>query len=123
MLPPCTTKRRTTKKLKTKKQPELPENWTVWKSNNQGVKEETVTQTGIRGRDRQPGWRGYVAKWWLEEYSLTPWLSDFHTVRFSGSSGCFFVFKFVAVLVLVVRGGTVCLPTPPSWPEVLFFLF
>ena len=29
----------------------------------------------------------------------------------------FFVFKFVVVL-LVVRGGTVCLPLPPSWPEV-----
>ena len=24
------------------------------------------------------------------------------------------VFKFVVVLLLVVRGGTVCLPTPPS---------
>ena len=31
----------------------------------------------------------------------------------------FFVFKFVVVLLLVVQGGTVCLPTPPSWPEVL----
>ena len=29
----------------------------------------------------------------------------------------FFVLKFV-ILLLVVRGGTVCLPTPPSWPEV-----
>ena len=29
----------------------------------------------------------------------------------------FFVFKFVIVLLLVVQGGTVCLPTPPSWPE------
>ena len=29
----------------------------------------------------------------------------------------FFVFKFVVVLLLVVRGGTVCLPTPPSWPK------
>ena len=29
----------------------------------------------------------------------------------------FFVFKFV-VLLLVVRGGTVCLPMPASWPEV-----
>ena len=29
----------------------------------------------------------------------------------------FFVFKLVVVLLLVVRGGTVCLPTPPSWPE------
>ena len=30
----------------------------------------------------------------------------------------FFVFKFVLVLLLVVRGSTVCLPTPPSWPKV-----
>ena len=30
----------------------------------------------------------------------------------------FFVFKFVVVLLLVVQGGTVCLPRPPSWPEV-----
>ena len=29
----------------------------------------------------------------------------------------FFVFKFV-VLLMVVRGGTVCLSTPPSWQEV-----
>ena len=28
-----------------------------------------------------------------------------------------FVFKFVVVLLLVIRGGTVCLPTPPSWLE------
>ena len=27
-----------------------------------------------------------------------------------------FVFKFVVVLLLVVGRGTVCLPTPPSWP-------
>ena len=32
-----------------------------------------------------------------------------------------FVFKFVVVL-LVVGGGKVYLPTPPSWPEVLGFL-
>ena len=25
---------------------------------------------------------------WINESSLTPWLSDFHTVRFSVSSGC-----------------------------------
>ena len=31
------------------------ENQTVWKSNNQGVKEETFIQTGRRDRDRQPG--------------------------------------------------------------------
>ena len=51
--------------------------------------------------------------------SLTPWLSDFHTVQFSVSSGCVFVFKFVVVLILVARGGTVYPPMPPSWPEVL----
>ena len=26
---------------------------------------------------------------WVSVSSLTPWLSDFHTVQFSGSSGCF----------------------------------
>ena len=29
----------------------------------------------------------------------------------------FFVFKFVVVLLLVVREGIVCLPMPPSWPD------
>ena len=28
-----------------------------------------------------------------------------------------FCFSIVVVFLLVVRGGTVCLPTPPSWPE------
>ena len=28
-----------------------------------------------------------------------------------------FCFLIVVVLLLVVRGGAVCLPTPPSWPE------
>ena len=55
---------------------------------------------------------------WINVSSLTPWLSDFHTVQFSGSSGCCFVFKFVVVLLLFVRGGTVHLPTPLSWVEV-----
>ena len=43
------------KKIKNKKQPELLENQTLWKFNNQGVKEETFIQTGGRGGDRQPG--------------------------------------------------------------------
>ena len=30
----------------------------------------------------------------------------------------FFVFKFIVVLLLVVQGGKVYLPTPPSWLEV-----
>ena len=42
-------------KFKHKKQPELPENQTVWKSDNQGVKEETLTQTSRRDGDGQLG--------------------------------------------------------------------
>ena len=41
--------------FKNKRQPELTENRTVWKSDHQGDKEETLTQTGRRGRDGQPG--------------------------------------------------------------------
>ena len=52
--------------------------------------------------------------------SLTPWLLDFHTVRFSGSSGYFLVFKCVVVL-LVVQGGKVYLPMLLSWPEARVF--
>ena len=48
--------------FKNKKQPELTENRAVWKSDNQGDKEETYIQTGRRGRDGQPGredlWQG-----------------------------------------------------------------
>ena len=51
----------------------------------------------------------------LDVSSLSPWLSDFHTVRFPVSSGCFLF--LIVVLLLFVWGGTVCLPTPPSWPE------
>ena len=49
--------------------------------------------------------------------SLTPWMLDFHSSIFC-QFWLFFVFKFVVVLLLVVRGGTVCLPKPPSLPEV-----
>ena len=49
-------------KFKNKKRPELTENPTVWKSDNQGIKEEKFIQTGIRGGDGQLGredlWQG-----------------------------------------------------------------
>ena len=41
--------------FKNKKQPELTENQTVWKSDNQGDKEETFIQTSRRGGDGQQG--------------------------------------------------------------------
>ena len=58
-LPSCTIKRRTMTNLKTKKQPELPENQTAWNSDNQ---EETFIQSGRRGRDRQLGQRGCAVR-------------------------------------------------------------
>ena len=51
--------------FKNKKQPELTENQTVWKSDNQGHKEETFIQTGRRGRDWQLGQRGLAVRWRL----------------------------------------------------------
>ena len=33
----------------------------------------------------------------------------------------FFVFKFVVFLLLLVSAGTLYLPIPPSWPDVLIF--
>ena len=57
------------KQFKNKNQPELTENRTAWKSDNQGVKEETFTQTSRRGGDRQRGWRGLAApeRWQIVE--------------------------------------------------------
>ena len=54
--------------------------------------------------------------------SSTPWLSGFHTVQFSGNSGCFFVFILVLILLLVVQGSEAYLSMPPSWPEGQHFL-
>ena len=46
---------------KNKNQPKLTENRTVWKSDNQGDKEETFIQTSRRGGDGQLKWRGLAA--------------------------------------------------------------
>ena len=73
-------------KFKNKKQPELTENGTVWKSDNQVVKEETFIQTSRRaeiggqpgGEDLHQGssWRTGVGKaaagrqgggWWTQQ--------------------------------------------------------
>ena len=48
-------------KFKNKKQPELAENQTVWKTDNQGIKEETFILTTRRGGDRQ---LGREDSWW-----------------------------------------------------------
>ena len=45
----------------------MGENLTVWKSDNQGVKEEIFIQTGRRDGDGQPGRRVLVARWQLAD--------------------------------------------------------
>ena len=40
---------------------------TVWKSDNQEVKEETFIQTGRRSGDEQPGQKGLAARWQVED--------------------------------------------------------
>ena len=57
-----TTKRGIKTNLKMKKQPELPDYKTAWKSDNQGVKEETFFQTSSRGREGIVGLRGCSAR-------------------------------------------------------------
>ena len=46
----------------------MAENQTVWKSDNQGVKEETFIQTGRRGRDHpQQGSGLHMLRWGVVE--------------------------------------------------------
>ena len=54
---------------------------------------------------------------WMNVSCLTPWLLDFHTVRFSGSSGCF-LFLNLFLSFFCLSEESVYLPIPPSWPEV-----
>ena len=57
---------------------------------------------------------------WVNITSLNPWLLDFNTVRFSGSSGCFcFEVSCVPSYGCARRWIEACLPAPPSWLEVL----
>ena len=51
--------------FKNKKQPELAENRTVWKSDNQGDKEETFIQTSRRGREDLRQGCGWWSGWSL----------------------------------------------------------
>ena len=51
-----------------------------------------------------------------------PWLSDFHIVQFSDCSWCYLFWGLVVIFCVVVQGGEVHLPTPPSWPELKFWI-
>ena len=49
--------------------------------------------------------------------SLIPWLSDFHRAQFSDDSGWQLFCSLVVIFAVVVWGGELCLPMPPSWLE------
>ena len=55
--------------------------------------------------------------------SLTPCLSDFHTVRCSGSSGYFLFVNLLLSFFCLCEEAKLYLPMPPSWPEVSYSLF
>ena len=55
----------------------------MWKSNNQGVKEETFIQTSRRGGDRQPRWRGCMARQQLVDWAVPYW----HVDKMGGATG------------------------------------
>ena len=67
-VPTCTVQpKEGQQQFKNKKQPELTENRTVWKSNNKGVNDATFIQTSRRGGDGQPGRRELPARQRLED--------------------------------------------------------
>ena len=56
---------------------------------------------------------------WMNVASLNPCLSDFHMVQYSDRSGCFLFLNLLLSFFFVLWGGTVCLPTSPSWESLL----
>ena len=55
--------------------------------------------------------------------SLILWLSNFHTARFSEDSGWYLFYSLVVIFAVVVWGGKLCLPIPPSGLEVCMPFF
>ena len=54
--------------------------------------------------------------------SLIPWLLEFHTVLFSGSSACLLLLNWLLSFFLVLRGSKMFPPIPPSWQELPQFI-
>ena len=65
--PACTTTAKVTTILQNNYRPESLENQTVWKSNNQGIKEVTFIQKSKKGRDAET-WNGqsHAYMWWIK---------------------------------------------------------
>ena len=65
-----------------------------------------------------PGWPCLpLLTAWMNVSSLTSWLSDFHTVQFSGSSDCFLFLNWLLSFFWLCEEAK-CLPMLLSWPEV-----
>ena len=47
---------------------------------------------------------------WMKVSSLTPWLSDFHTIQFSGYSGCFLFLNWLFPSFVHARRQSVSMP-------------
>ena len=58
---------------------------------------------------------------WMNVSSLSPWLCEFHTVRFSVSSGCFLFLNCCCLSFGCARRRSVSMP--PSWLEALVLFF
>ena len=88
-MPPCTTKRRKTTNLKTKNNQNC-QKIKLWKSDNQGVKEETFIQTGRKGGDGQTGWSRLATRQWLVDqvrWWLTEWVvPHLHADKLGGTT-------------------------------------
>ena len=62
---------------------------------------------------------------WMNVSSLSPWLLDFHTVLFSVSSGCFFVFKLLLSLFWLCEEAQcvyLCLHLGQKFKNVYFLM-
>ena len=62
----------------------MPENQTVWKSDNQGVKETNI-QTGRRGSDGKPGQQGHVKVAAGEPGQVRQKMADWDTTHSPGN--------------------------------------
>ena len=57
---------------------------------------------------------------WMNAASLIPWLSDFHTVQFSGSSGCFLFLNSLSFFWLCEEAQCIYLHLHLGWKSFLF---
>ena len=60
---------------------------------------------------------------WMNVSSLSPWLSNFHTVQFSGSSGCFLFLNLLSFFWLCEEAKCIYLCLHLGWKSCSFPIF